>query len=380
MIELKKGNFFDYEADIRINTVNCVGAMGAGVALQFKNMFPQMFLEYKDMCKKGELSPGKLHVWISSDIFSPTTIVNFPTKNDWRNPSEYEYIESGLEALVDYLKSLTNKTITLPALGCGHGGLDWDIVRLMIFKKLTHLNHNILLFEPESSQNIPLYDSENLSRKNIIVVQPESKTYPKKIRGRASKAFFYMGDMNLLNGETLIFNILSSKNPTEKEKYILYEILEEISDIKNIAILLRGDKSYELDIIKYCLEKDIKVLINPSKGLLNFKIRKDLTNLLTNKNYLVYNTLKNQNDNWNISNFSSNLKESFKLSDFTIYNISDRNEISKSLNNIKESKEIYYVNYFEENIYTKQNDLKLIKLGRNKSGKPNVSKLVSKMH
>lgn len=378
MIELKRGNFFDYEADIRINTVNCVGAMGAGVALQFKNMFPQMFLEYKDICRKGELSPGKLHIWKSTDIFKPTTIINFPTKNDWRNPSEYEYVEKGLDALTSYLETLEQKTITLPALGCGHGGLDWNIVKSMILTKLDSINHKVLLFEPESSQNIPLYDIESLNNQNIEVIEPNNNAFPKRLKGKTSKPLFYIGDIDLLDGDTQIFNIISSKNPTEKEKYVLYEILNEIRNFENIAVLLRGDKSYELDIVKFCLENDIKVLINPSKGLLSFKIRKDLAPLFTYRKHLVYNTLKKPNDNWNIGNFSSNLKESFNLSDFTVYNMSDSNEINKSLNKINENIDIYYINYFNENISSDQNNLKLTKLGRTKDGKPNVSKLINK--
>mgnify|MGYP000945600696 CR=1 FL=1 len=377
MIDLKSGNFFDYEADIRINTVNCVGAMGAGVALQFKNMFPEMFSEYKDICRKGELFPGKLHIWTSNDIFSPITIINFPTKNDWKNPSEYEYIVTGLDALVVYLKTLDDKIVTLPALGCGHGGLDWTIVKPIILNKLENINHRILLFEPESSQNIPLYNVESLNKQNIQVIEPDNSNFPKKLKGKTSKSFFYMGNINLLDGTTQILNIISSKNPTEKEKYVLYEILNEIKNLKHIGVLLRGDKSYEIDIVKFCLENDIKVLINPSKGLMNFKIRKDLSPLFTNKMHLVYNTLKKPNDNWNISNFSSNFKESLHLSDFTVYNISDQNEINQSLNKIKANSEIYYINYFNENISSGQGNLKLIKLGRTKDGKPNVSKLIS---
>ncbi|WP_286859409.1 MULTISPECIES: macro domain-containing protein [Sphingobacterium] len=377
MIELKNGNFFDYGADIRINTVNCVGAMGAGVALQFKNMFPEMFSEYKDICKKGELFPGKLHIWKSNDIFNPITIINFPTKSDWKNPSEYEYIVMGLDALVVYLKSIDDKIVTLPALGCGHGGLDWTIVKPIILNKLDNINHRILLFEPESSQNIPLYNVESLNKQNIQVIEPDNNTFPKKLKGKTSKSFFYMGDINLLDGDTQILNIISSKNPTEKEKYVLYEILNEIKNFKNIGVLLRGDKSYEIDIVKFCLENDINVLINPSKGLMNFKIRKDLSPLFTNKRHLVYNTLKRPNDNWNISNFSSNFKESLHLSDFTVYNMSDQNEINQSLNKINGHSEIYYINYFNKNISSGQGNLKLIKLGRTKDGKPNVSKLIS---
>ena len=132
MLKYVKGDFFDYEADIRINTVNCVGVMGAGVALLFKNKYPEMFKDYSNACLKGEVKVGEPHVWVEDDMFSKLTIINLPTKIHWRNPSKYEYIEKGLEWLKNYLLDKENSTITVPALGCGHGGLDWAIIKDMI--------------------------------------------------------------------------------------------------------------------------------------------------------------------------------------------------------------------------------------------------------
>ena len=96
MIEFVTGNFFDYDADIRVNTVNCVGVMGAGVALMFKNKFPAMFNDYYRACKENKVAPGIPHIWEEVDLFSSLIIINFPTKVHWKNPSEYEYIEKGL--------------------------------------------------------------------------------------------------------------------------------------------------------------------------------------------------------------------------------------------------------------------------------------------
>ena len=153
MLKFVKGNFFDFDADIRVNTVNCVGVMGAGVALAFKNKYPEMFKEYVRQCKANEISPGKPSVWKKEDMFSKgIEIINFPTKAHWRNPSEYEYIESGLIWLSDYLKNKEGLTITLPALGCGHGGLDWVNVKKLILNYLSETKNNILVFEPESSK------------------------------------------------------------------------------------------------------------------------------------------------------------------------------------------------------------------------------------
>ena len=380
MIELKKGNFFDYEADIRINTVNCVGVMGAGVALQFKNMYPKMFLEYKEMCSRNNLRPGNLHIWKSDDIFNPITIINFPTKDDWRKPSEYSYIEDGLESLNNFLKTEEYKTITLPALGCGHGGLEWDIVKPMIYEKLNHLPVKILLFEPESSKNIPLNDAEALSKKNVHQLEPSDKEFPQKLKGKTSRAFFYTGNINLLNDDLKIINIISSKYPTEKEKSVLFEILSEIKEYKSVAILIRGDKSYELDIVKFSLEQQIKIIINPSKGLLNFNLRKDIHPFLNNENHLIYNSIKNQNDNWSIANFTSNLKESFIIADIVLYNISELSEMLKSIKLSGESSQRYYINYFNNDTVLHDIGANLLKIGRNKEGKPNVFKILNFMH
>jgi O-acetyl-ADP-ribose deacetylase (regulator of RNase III) len=134
MIKFVGGDFFDYHADIRINTVNCVGVMGAGVALQFKDKYPKMYDEYVKACNSESIKIGHPQVWQDNSAFSNdrTIIINFPTKNHWKNPSKYEYIEEGLEWLKGFLKDKPGLTITVPALGCGHGGLDWAIVKGMI--------------------------------------------------------------------------------------------------------------------------------------------------------------------------------------------------------------------------------------------------------
>jgi len=145
MIEFIAGDFFKYDADIRINAVNCVGVMGAGVALLFKNKYPDMFTEYREVCQNNEVQPGKPHVWQNNDII----IINFPTKIHWKNPSKYEYIEKGLMWLRGYLSDKENLTLTLPALGCGYGGLEWKKVKDIINNYLSEISINIFAFEPK---------------------------------------------------------------------------------------------------------------------------------------------------------------------------------------------------------------------------------------
>ena len=119
--------------------------MGKGLALQFKLRYPAMFASYQEACRAGGLRPGLLHIWQSPD---GTQVVNFPTKRHWRDPSRYEDIEAGLNALRSYLEGQGAVRVAVPPLGCGLGGLDWKRVKAMIERKLAGLPAQILLFEP----------------------------------------------------------------------------------------------------------------------------------------------------------------------------------------------------------------------------------------
>lgn len=145
-VQLTNGNMFDIDADILINTVNCVGVMGCGVALAFKNKYPKMFVEYRNCCNRHEIVPGVLWVYQADD---QKTIINFPTKNHWKNSSEYSYIKYGLIELREFLVGCAEGSIVaIPALGCGHGGLDWTLVLSMIQKELANIDHIIIKIFP----------------------------------------------------------------------------------------------------------------------------------------------------------------------------------------------------------------------------------------
>ena len=104
MIYFKKGNLLNDKSEALINTVNCIGVMGKGIALQFKKAFPGNFQEYKKACDKNEVKPGKMFVYHTADIFSVKWIINFPTKNHWKEKSKIEYIEDGLRDLKNVIK------------------------------------------------------------------------------------------------------------------------------------------------------------------------------------------------------------------------------------------------------------------------------------
>lgn len=150
MINYTTGDLLSSSAHALVNTVNTVGVMGKGIALQFKTYFPENFRIYQRACKDGTLKIGKLLVVHDANItMGERTIINFPTKQHWRNPSQYAYIEEGLKALRETIINEGIQEIAIPPLGCGNGGLDWATVREMIETHLSNLaNINIMVFEP----------------------------------------------------------------------------------------------------------------------------------------------------------------------------------------------------------------------------------------
>ena len=120
------------DVDAVVNTVNCVGIMGKGIALQFKNKWPENFRAYEAACRAKEVRPGRMFVFDSGGLVKPNYIINFPTKDHWRGKSRIEYIREGLKDLVARIKHLGIRSIAVPPLGCGSGGLEWSEVRPMI--------------------------------------------------------------------------------------------------------------------------------------------------------------------------------------------------------------------------------------------------------
>lgn len=152
MINYIHGNIFESEAEALINTVNCVGVMGRGLALQFKNKYPDNFLAYQQACKLGQVKIGKMFVVDTHQLMPPKYIINFPTKNHWRENSKIDYIEDGLKDLIDIIKQYQIRSIAIPPLGAGLGGLEWNLVKQKIehyIKDLTHID--IWIYEPNST-------------------------------------------------------------------------------------------------------------------------------------------------------------------------------------------------------------------------------------
>jgi O-acetyl-ADP-ribose deacetylase (regulator of RNase III) len=149
MLKFTSGNILNSGCYALINTVNTVGVMGKGIALQFKKEFPHNYTVYLQACHDHSLKIGNLLiVKDASLVMGERLIINFPTKTHWRLPSDYNFIEQGLLALANLIITQQIKTIALPALGCGNGGLDWTIVSDMILKHLSHIEAEIEVYQP----------------------------------------------------------------------------------------------------------------------------------------------------------------------------------------------------------------------------------------
>ena len=149
MIEYKTGNILTENVEALVNTVNCVGVMGRGIALQFKNAFPENFKAYAAACKREELQPGRMFVFETDQLTHPRYIINFPTKRHWRGKSRMEDIEAGLVALSQEIRSREIQSIAIPPLGSGLGGLEWSRVRSRIESALREIDDiRVVVFEP----------------------------------------------------------------------------------------------------------------------------------------------------------------------------------------------------------------------------------------
>lgn len=235
MITYVRTNLFESNAQVLVNPVNVVGVMGKGLASDFKRLYPEMFHSYQKYCDNGDLSIGKLQLFKTTNKW----ILNFPTKQNWRNPSKIEYIEQGLQKFVDNYERLGIQSISFPMLGCGNGGLDWNTVKEVMERYLKKLPIDIYIHttkkddlkpEHESSKDIeswlksePFY----LSSQEFIIHLKErfGKLVPEII-----KEMDISFEVNYEKDENDGYFILS----TEKNRFYLSE-----TDLSSLWIILR---------------------------------------------------------------------------------------------------------------------------------------------
>ena len=312
MITFSKGDILDTEADVRVNTVNCVGVMGAGIALAFKTRFPAMFKEYEKACRRGEVQPGRLHIWRS---LGSEEVINFPTKRHWKEPSRYEDIEAGLIALRIHLETMSHVKVALPALGCGLGGLDWTRVSQMIQQHLAGLEADIVVFEPAASrqagedarraskQDYQDYTKE-LHAQQVSVLVPEEPMYPNALRGTSAAKIYVKGNFSLLNCP--IIALLPSALPQSKEVKAVEKCIAEMAK-PGLTFFLGYRAEVERRGIHIALEKGANVVIGLAEGILRFEIYRDLEDVWNERRIAVFTTAE-PNSKWASAN-ASRLKD-----------------------------------------------------------------------
>ena len=284
MIHYIKGNLFTSNAKVLVNTVNTVGVMGKGIAADFKKIYPEMFEEYKQRCENGSLDIGVLDLYRTSNKW----ILNFPTKKHWRSPSTVEYIEKGLQTLVQKATKMQITDIAMPKLGCGNGGLDWETqVKPIVEKYLKKSPLNISIYEFDQ-EIVP----EHLKAKDIehwLQSDPDTLTF----------ALLYE-DIKSIYGVDSLFpkqQLLNKQNYTityhQNDEYFSFEnrqvnfILskEDIKTmfymLKNIGKLCENDiytelQQYNQEIFDFLSELSY-ILKNEDKVVLNYtKISQDV--------------------------------------------------------------------------------------------------------
>lgn len=249
MFRLVRGDLLKCKAEALVNTVNTEGIMGKGVALQFRHAYPEMYKAYKLACQSGDVKPGKMFIFGIPSIGNPQYIINFPTKRSWRSKSRMEDIETGLKALVADVQRLGIRSVAIPPLGCGLGGLSWPEVcqRMQLaFQELPHVEW--LVHEPGDHSNIKM-------------VTQTSR--PKMTRGRAVlieliKRYFVPGFYYKI---TLV--------EVQKLVYFITEAGEELSSV----VFEKGHYGPYADVLRHVLSKTEGHLRVTLQGGISLKAR-----------------------------------------------------------------------------------------------------------
>ena len=190
---VKIGDMFESKCLTKVNTVNCVGVMGKGIALEFKKRYPEMFRDYVERCNLGQVKTGTPYIYDNGD---GTNILNFPTKNHWRSPSRLMFVTEGLDWFVENYKKYRIESIAFPPLGCGNGGLTWDVVGPIMYQKLSCLPIDIEIYAPFG-----------VSRKEITEEFLSKKIPQNDVRGKDNlrinpKWYLLLEAVRELNGRT----------------------------------------------------------------------------------------------------------------------------------------------------------------------------------
>lgn len=269
MIKYENGDILNAPTEALVNTVNCQGYMGKGIALQFKNKYPGNFYFYENKCKSGEMTVDEVLVYKEKNQY----IINFATKQEWRKKSQYDFIEKGLQSLVFKIKELGIKSISIPPLGCGNGGLDWVKVHELIIKAFSQLENEIDVFIYPPKAKIEKKDN-NINLKHVLVnlAYGSLKTKTKY----SIFTTFFLCDALLKNND-FSFSLQHGRAYSK-----------ELDDIMNYIHDMKNNSKQELSDI-FCEY----VRINANK---EFKTKHDIYNQLIKKVSEILNSFSDKNE------------------------------------------------------------------------------------
>ena len=279
VIKYTKGDIFDSQCQAIINTVNCEGKMGKGLAYQFKKKFPEMEQDYVKVCLNGELYPGKLHIYQEKNFL----IINFPTKKKWREKSKIEYIIIGLRKLKEEIVKRGINSVAIPPLGAGNGGLNWNEVKFEINRELLDMEDVVFeVYEP--STNINKKGKEPEINFDVLILAYICKNL-KKVDSSNLKSvvkllsIFSLGTMKIANLKNSTKTMKSFKEFYSLKDYSeIYKLIN--SKLISNSIELKQRKWRNVDIL-IKLVNDYPEYIN---DIINFLYTIENKSIVDNKN------------------------------------------------------------------------------------------------
>jgi O-acetyl-ADP-ribose deacetylase (regulator of RNase III) len=232
MIQIAAGNLLEADVDALVNTVNCVGFMGKGIALQFKQAFPENFKAYEKACRAGEVRPGRMFIHETNSMVGPKFIINFPTKRHWKGKSKMEDIESGLKALIADVNRLGIKSIAVPPLGCGLGGLNWSDVRPRIENAFASLpGVQVELFTPTGAP---------AAKKMPVRTKVANMTHARALFIKLMEQYAVMADrLTLLEVQKLAYFLQESGEPL-RLKYVAHTYGPYADNLNKVLQAIEG--------------------------------------------------------------------------------------------------------------------------------------------
>ena len=227
MITEKEGNIFNSKCQTLVNTINCVGVMGAGIAFEFRLRYPLMFTKYKGLCEEQKIQIGTLWIYTLNEN---QKVLNFPTKYDWKNPTKLEYLEKGLKKFVDTYKSKNITSIAFPLLGASHGGLSPEVSMSVMKQFLNKCDIPIEIWKYDSSASDDLFESFKASfqSKNLDQISKQT-SISKSTLTKIDKGL----SQNRINTVSGLLNLQGIGEKTV-EKIFLYMNKKDFSEQKTL--------------------------------------------------------------------------------------------------------------------------------------------------